>query len=43
VRIVFDTAQTHDISLKLPPEVLAKLETKLLLAREAQAEAGSRH
>ena len=44
VRIVLCTAQSHDISLKLPPEVLAKLETKLLQAREAQAEtSGNRH
>jgi len=44
VRIVFCTSQQHDISLKLPPAILAKLETKLLLAREEQAEAsGNRH
>ena len=38
VKILLCTAGTYEIALKLPPAVLAKLETKLAKLREMQAQ-----
>jgi hypothetical protein len=42
VRIVLCTMQEHDVSLRLPPDALAKLEAMLAHVREVQAEMGGR-
>jgi hypothetical protein len=39
IRILFCTGQTHEVALKLPPAILAKLEVKLTKLREMQAQA----
>jgi hypothetical protein len=40
VRIVLCTAHEYDVSLRFPPEILAKLEARLAQVRDAQTEMG---
>ena len=40
LRLLLCTNVAHDLALKIPAKVLAKLETKLAEAREVQAQMG---